>query len=145
MAMDETERLLVDAFRKIVGGRGYCPAMARSLGRVGRCDGADLVRVISIFLAAIDNGCRRAVTIGAPGDAELTPSEMQLLALIAAAQREDDALMGAHMAFLVEAPHEKPVKVAARLVGGLLLKSDLRLSLPTGQPARTAMLLPVVA
>src|SRR5262249_30498865 len=138
--------LLVEAFRKIVSGRGYCPSMARALGRAARCDGADLVKVIAIFLAAIDNGCRRAVTIGANGDPDFTPSEVQLLALIAAAQREDDALMGAHMAFLVEPPHEKPVKVSARLVGGLLLKSELRLSLPTGQPMRSAaMLLPVVA
>ena len=143
--MGEIESLLVESFRKIVSGRGYCPSMARSIGRVGRCDGADLVRVISIFLAAIDNGCRRAITIGVPGDAELTPSEVQILTLIAAAQREDDALMRAHLAFLVEPPHEKPVKVAARLVGGVLLKSDIRLSLPSGVPARTAMLLPVVA
>jgi hypothetical protein len=35
--------------------------------------------------------------------------------------------------------------VAARLIGRMLLKSDITLSLPTGQPARNAMLLPVVA
>jgi hypothetical protein len=143
--MTQIESLLVQAFRKIVSGRGYCPSLARTLGQAARCDGANLVRVIAIFLSAVDNGCRRAVTIGANGDPDLTPSEVQLLALIAAAQREDEALMRAHMAFLVEPPHEKPVTVAARLVGGLLLKSELRVPSPSSLPPRTVMLLPVVA
>src|SRR6185312_10296547 len=114
-AMRGIESQLVEAFRKIVSGRGYCPHVARDLGRAARCDGADLIRVIAIFLAAIDNGCRRPVMLSGNGDPDLTPSEMQLLALIAAAQREDEALMRAHLTFLVEAPHEKPVTVAARL------------------------------
>ena len=80
--MSEIESLLVEAFRKIVSGRGYCPNLALTLGRAARCDGGDLVRVIAIFLAAIDNGCRRAVTIGAKDDPDPTPSEVQLLALI---------------------------------------------------------------
>ena len=143
--MGEIESQLVEAFRKIVSGRGYGPAMARSIGRVARCDEADLVRVISIFLAAIDNGCCRAIILGVTGDPDMTLSEVQLLALIAAGQREDEALMAAHLAFLVEPPHEKPVMVAARLVGRVLLKSQVQLLPSSSLPSHPAMLLPVMA
>ena len=77
--MTQIESLLVQAFRKIVSEtRAIAPALARTLGQAARCDGADLVQVIAIFLSAVDNGCRRAVTIGANGDPDLTPSEVQM-------------------------------------------------------------------
>jgi hypothetical protein len=143
--MSDIEMLLVDAFRKIATGRGHCPHLARALGRLARCDGSDLVRVIAIMLSAIDNGCRRTVTIGMPGTEECTLSELQMLAIVAAAQKSDHALLDAHLAWLVHGPHHKPVAVAARLVSGLLLKSGLRVSVPSFGLAQPSAMLSVVA
>jgi hypothetical protein len=143
--MSEIETLLVDAFRKIATGRGHCPHLARGLGRLARCEGADLVRVIAIMLCAIDNGCRRTIVIGMPGAEECTLSELQMLAIVAAAQKSDYALLDAHLTWMVHPPHRKPVAVAARLVSGLLLKSGLKVSVPSFGLAEPGAMLGVVA
>jgi hypothetical protein len=143
--MSDIEMLLVDAFRKIATGRGHCPHLARAFGRLARCEGADLVRVTAILLSAIDNGCRRTVIIGMPGAEECTLSELQMLAIVAAAQKSDHALLDAHLAWMVHPPHRKPVAVAARLLSGLLLKSGLKVSVPSFGLAQPSAMLSVVA
>jgi hypothetical protein len=118
--MGQGETYLVHAIRAIVVGHGRCPALLRLLDGLVADDAEDLARSLAILLGAIDNGCRRPVTIGYRGDATLTPNEIQIVAIIAAAQRGDSAELSARLNWLVSAPHQKPVAIAARIVARLL-------------------------
>lgn len=143
--LDYGEHLLLIALRKIVLGRGRCPALLREIARLPGCDPSDLIRTLAILLSAINNGCRRTVYVADLGYAGSTFDEQRILALIAAAQAGDGDLVAAHLAWLVEAPHQKPVAIAARVLGRLLLDGGVALALPRTPGASRPLILAVVA
>lgn len=120
--MTDGKALLVHGMRSIVTGHGRCPATLAAMDALVGAAAPDLVRTLAILLGAIDNGCRRPVTVGCRGDAARTPDEVQILAIIAAAQRGAESELGARLCWLVSGPHQKPVAIAARMVGRLLDK-----------------------
>jgi hypothetical protein len=138
------ERLLLITLRKIVLGRGRCPALLREIARLPGCDPSDLVRTLAILLSAINNGCRRTVCVGYLGHAGPTFDEQRILALVAATQAEAGDLVAAHLAWLVEAPHQKPVAIAARVLGRLLLGAGVTLE-PRTPGASRPLILAIVA
>jgi hypothetical protein len=123
--MGKDETYLVHAMRAIIVGHGRCPSLTLLLGEIVGTDAVDLARSLAILLGAIDNGCRRPVTIGYRGDAALTLDEIQIVAILAAAQREEAAELSARLNWLVAAPHQIPVAIAARIIGRLLRKNGI--------------------
>jgi hypothetical protein len=132
--MGRDESYLVHAIRAIIVGHGRCPSLVLLLGEIVDGDAVDLARSLAILLGAIDNGCRRPVTIGYRGDSALTLDEVQILAIIAAAQREDAAELTARLTWLVTAMHQTPVAIAARIIGRILRRHDIALGAARGEP-----------
>lgn len=128
--LGNSESFLVHTIRSIVIGHGRCQATLCILHDFVGVAAPDLVRTLAILLGAIDNGCRRPVTIGYRGDSRLTPDEVQIVAIIAAAQRDEGAELAARLNWLVGGPHHKPVAIAARIVGRLLQVNGVALLPP---------------
>jgi len=132
--MGKDETYLVQAMRAIIVGHGRCPSLTLMLGEIVGGDAVDLARSLAILLGAIDNGCRRPVTIGYRGDISLTLDEIQIVAIIAAAQREDTAELSARLTWLVSPTHQVPVSIAARIIGRLLRKHGIALRATRREP-----------
>jgi hypothetical protein len=111
--------LLVWTWRKFVVGHADCPVLAREYFAFAGEQADDLLIAFAAFLQALGSGSRRTMTVGHPHCAGLTPDEQQILRLIAAAQEGEDALLEAHLSWLVKGSQKEAV---ARTVKMLVMR-----------------------
>lgn len=125
--------LLVWTWRKLVAGEVECPLLAREYMRFDGGRGLVLLEAFGVFLQALGAGSRRMLAVGQPRVAGITGDEAQMLRLIAAAQSQDDALLAAHLSWLVRGAHGDTVARSARYLAESLL--DCGVVLPPATPA----------
>ena len=127
---DTGRQFLVWAWRRIIVGRGDCPAVARALALHCGEDAGEVLATLSTFLQALSYTARRRLQVGHPGCAGITADEQQLLALVAAAQAGEAPLMEAHLRWLVRPDARIPAAIAAGALGTALSVHGLVLTLP---------------
>ena len=120
-------QLLVATWRRLAVGDDACPLIAREFTRACGEDGAEVLATLSCFLRALAYAGRRRLRVGRPGLAGLTGDERQLLALIAAAQADDDGLVELHLHWLARAELRLAVAITARALARALKLHDLLL------------------
>jgi hypothetical protein len=124
------ELLLLIAWRKLIAGQGRCPALLRELAKMPGSQPEDLLRTLAIFFGALNDGCRRPLSVAPIGCSAATHDEQHILALLAASQQDQTDLVAAHLLWLVQPSHQKAVGVAARILGLMLKKADIILTTP---------------
>jgi len=128
LGLNPAEHLLVWALRKMVAGRGDCPMIVHEFTTHCGDAAAEVLTTFAAFLSAIGHASRRRLQIGFPGCLDLTGDERQLLALIAAGQAGDRALLQSHLRWLVRSDYRATVTLAVDTLGRLLAWHDLVLS-----------------
>ena len=113
--------LLVWTWRKLLSGQEDCPLLAAEYRRVAGDQAGALLCLFANFLQALGHGSRRMLSVGPPHAAGLTPDEVQMLRLAAAAQVVDAPLLDANLRWMV-----KREGAAAAQAALLLLMARLR-------------------
>jgi hypothetical protein len=139
------ELLLMIAWRKLIAGQGRCPSLLRELASIPGCQPQDLLRTLAIFFGALNDGCRRPLSVAPIGCSAPTHDERHILALLAASQTEDADLVSAHLTWLARPAHQKAVAIAARILGRMLAKADIILSRPKISAVPATPVLQIVA
>jgi hypothetical protein len=136
--------LLIWTWRKLVAGQVECPILAKEFMTFPDGRGMALLEAFGIFLQALGAGSRRLLAVGQPRVAGITGDEAQMLRLIAAAQNRNEALIAAHLAWLVRGQHVTTVERSARHLAGILLECGVVLppaaAVPPPERARLEML-----
>jgi hypothetical protein len=71
--------LLVWTWRKLVGGQGECPMLAREYDRFAGPEADALLAAFATFLMLLGRGSRRVLNVGPPHCAGLTADEERML------------------------------------------------------------------
>ena len=108
-------QLMIDALRRLAFS-GSCAAIPRrdfALAFPG--DAGEVFATFRAFLGVLAHGGRRKLRVGAPGARSRTPDETLVVALVAAAQAGDEALVDAYLCWLthVEARGAAAITVRA--------------------------------
>lgn len=127
------ELLLVWSWRKIVSSHGNCPGIEREFTEWAGEAGHDMLLTYAAFLKALGHGSRRPLTIGHPGLLAFTPDERQVIALLAAAQAEDDVRLRAHLEWLIRSDCQCTATIAARTFARLLADHGVNLTQTTSE------------
>jgi hypothetical protein len=104
-------RILIEAMRRIAAGQEGCRLIAREFAAVFPGEGLEVLATLRAFLQAVAWVSRRKLRVGLPGSRLLMPDEKLLLALIAAAQNGDRALLESHLCWLTR-PDNRAVAVS---------------------------------
>jgi len=133
--------LLIWTWRKMVGGHGECPVLAREYDRFAG-DAADaLLAAFATFLLLLGRGSRRVLSVGPPHGAGLTADEERMLRLIAAAQTGERVLAAAHLTWLVRRDAQDGVMETVEKLAEALMKAGVILPpVRTCTPAPSATL-----
>ena len=113
--------LLVWTWRKLLSGQESCPLLAAEYRRIAGDQAGALLCLFANALQALGHGSRRMLSVGPPHAAGLTPDEVQMLRLAAAAQTVDAALLEANLRWMVKREGQP-----AAQAGVLLLMARLR-------------------
>jgi hypothetical protein len=141
------EHLVVWSFRAFASGRIDCPIVARAY-RDACGPLADPARnAFTVFAQQLALQGRRPVVLAPPGRLTLTRDEQLLLAIFAAAQRNDEPRCEAHLAWLLGRTPGAAFVAAARVVAhalachghGLAGLRELSVASPLPQPAPAAV------
>ncbi len=123
----DAEDFLVRAWRKMAAGRADCPVLAQDFAGVCGNRAPDLRTAMTGFLGALASTARRKLLIGYPGCLVRTQGERQLLALLAAAQADNDEAVEAHLRWLVKPERRAAVTLALMVFARMLLINGVRL------------------
>ena len=118
--LGEGADLLIRTLRRIAAGNADGALVRREFMAVCGEEGVEVFATFCTFLQAAAYASRRTRRIGHPGSPLLTPDEVQLLEIIAAAHRGDDARLAAHLLWLVRPPLRGWVALTARAVAAAL-------------------------
>lgn len=146
MELSEPDSLVVRVWRTIILGHDGCRALGRSFG----CpNGIQLIEAVATFLRALNHGSRHILDVGHPSCAiitfdAITPDERQMLTVIAASQAGDEALLLAHLTWLVRSDRREDVAQAVHALGRLLQARGMRLPLPAPKAFSSRAMLAVV-
>jgi hypothetical protein len=122
-------RLLIRTLRRIAAGR-ECEALTiREFDDAFGEDAAEVFATFYTFLQAVACGSRRKMRVAHPGSHPLTPDELQLLTVIAAAQSGDAPRLEAHLRWLSRASLRAAVAITARALATALAVHDYWLPL----------------
>lgn len=103
--LDPAEHLLIWGLRAMAVGRGDCPALGQTFGRLCGSMGQAVQQGHFILVRMIGMGARRRIQVHAPGCPCVGADETAVVGLVAAAQlalREgDDSLLRLRLDFLV--------------------------------------------
>jgi hypothetical protein len=105
--------LLIGALRRIAAGRDECVLLDREFALAFPGDGREVLGTLGVFLRAIALCGRRRLRAGWPGADMLMPDERLVLALIAAAQHDNQPLFDAYLCWLTRAEHRDAVAITA--------------------------------
>lgn len=117
--------LLVWTWRKLVGGQGECPILAREYDRFAGMQADALLAAFATFLMLLGRGSRRVLSVGPPQCAGLTADEERMLRLIAAAQTDEEEMMRAHVTWLVRRDYQDDVVKGARRLAEALTQAGV--------------------
>jgi hypothetical protein len=133
--------LLVWTWRKMVGGHGECPVLAREYDRFAGDQADALLAAFATFLLLLGRGSRRVLNVGPPHCAGLTADEERMLRLIAAAQTGEGVLAAAHLTWLVRREAQDGVMETVEKLADALTKAGVILPpVRTCTPAPSATL-----
>jgi hypothetical protein len=134
--------LLVWTWRKLVAGEVECPVLAREYMSFADGRGLSLLEAFSVFLQALGAGSRRMLAVGQPYCAGITNDEALMLRLVAAAQARDEALLTAHLSWMVRASGHEAAQLSVLHLADTLLDCGVVLPpvTPAAPPAGPAML-----
>ena len=129
------EHLLVGILRHMAAA-APCPVVARRLTEAFGEDAGEVSATLGAFLRALAYAGRRRLSVGHPGSIVLTRDEVQLLALLAAAQAAEPAWLDAHLCWLAKSDRREPLALAALALGTALAAHGYRFSgAPPPRPA----------
>ena len=107
----------------LVRDRGAAVAQgAKPCGGKNTCGNSCIRRAATALMALLALNGRRMVTLFNTSSPKITPDEMSLLCLIAAAQQKEDHLVSALALWLAPDSHAEPLKEAAFVLGEILAK-----------------------
>jgi hypothetical protein len=113
-------RLLIGALRRIALGYGCLAVTRHEFAIAFPGDASEVFATFCAFLQALAYAGRRKLRAGRPGSPIPTPDETALLALIAAAQADDQPLIDAHLCWLARPEARIAVTITARALATAL-------------------------
>jgi hypothetical protein len=131
--------LLIGALRRIAAGRSCTVLTQRDFATAFRGDADEVFATFRAFLQSLAHGGRRKLRVGLPGARHMTPDEIAIIALIAAAQVDDAARLDAHLCWLVRGEARLLVAIMTRALATALAVRGQWLPAPTcPSPSRCA-------
>lgn len=127
---DPGRHLLVWSWRLIVTGRSHCPLLAMGFEDACGRHAGEVFRAVCTFLCALACSRRRRLWVNHPGCPALTPDEMRMLAVVAAAQHGHRTAFEAHVDWIARRDAREPFEAAARALAAALDASRLYLPAP---------------
>ncbi len=118
------------AFRAAAMNHADCPTLIHGFENIMSAYGRPAVRAIASLTRALGHDGRRKLGIACPGCGYVTADELSVVALLSAAQREDDDLADAHLAWLMGGYGEDDAKRAALQVGALFKAAHVAITPP---------------
>jgi hypothetical protein len=133
-------QLLIGALRRIAFGHGCSVVTRRDFAIAFPGDANEVFGTFCAFLQALAHAGRRKLRAGRPGSPIPTSDETALLALIAAAQADDQPLLDAHLCWLARPEARIAVAITARALATALAVHGQWLRQPIPCPPPTSLL-----
>ena len=124
------QRLLVRSWRLIMARGVECPLVAHQFRCACGANTEQVLGAFCTFLCALALAQRRCLEVNPPGTRALTCDETRMLALVAAAQNRQPALLQAHLLWLAQRSLRKVLEKSVHELAGVLSANRLRLPLP---------------
>jgi hypothetical protein len=119
--LGSAEHLLIWSMRTIVLAYDDCPIFQRTFRRVcGEACAAQALQTHAIFVKYLAMAARRPLQVQLPGCSLLAPGEAAVLAILAAAQRSDEAAVRLGLQALTGAPPDGALVLVAQELARLL-------------------------
>ncbi len=118
------EHLVVWAVRVTASGRRDCPIVKAAFADACQPVGAEALNAFVVFVCELARQGRRRILLAPAGCFSVTPDEMSIIAVFAAAQERAHDRLDAHMTWLVGASPQPPLAAAAGLVAEALGYND---------------------
>lgn len=124
------QRLLVRSWRLIMAQGVECPLVTHEFKCACGANTDEVFGAFCTFLCALALTQRRCLEVNPPGAHTLTCDESRILALLAAAQNRQPALLQAHLLWLAPRRLRKLLEQSVRDLAGVLSANRLQLPLP---------------
>ena len=118
------------AFRAAAIGRIDCPALVSGFDRLFEERSAEALGALLRFTRAIGTDGRRRIGLGHPGCCAVTSDELSVVAVLAAAQKQEDERRDAHLLWLLGRRDVRSAATTADAVGGAFKSIGLGIDQP---------------
>lgn len=122
--------LLVQSWRMIMSRGVECPLINKIFKDNCGCESKTVFRAFCTFLCALAFARRKCLIVSTPGQTELTGDEMQMLALIAAAQHQQEDMFHLHLEAIAEHSLRKTLRDSVLELAEVLKNNHLHLPQP---------------
>ncbi|MEM6538301.1 MAG: hypothetical protein AAF668_11295 [Pseudomonadota bacterium] len=117
-------------FRAAVISHLDCPTLINGFENILSDYGRPAIDSLSVLAHALGNFGSRKLGVACPGCGVVTADELSIVALLSAAQREDDFLADAHLAWLMGGRSQDHAKDAAFRVGAIFQAGQVEIEAP---------------
>jgi hypothetical protein len=125
--LSRTEHLFVWALRAIAVGHGECPLLHQTFSAACGWRGGPALASYFVLVRYIGNAARRPLRLHAPGCASVSPDEMAVVGLVAAAQASlngaDGGLLRMRLDVLLDEHAQEAGRSAARALAEIIADS----------------------
>jgi hypothetical protein len=130
-ALGRGGELLIGVLRRIAAGQDCAALTRRDFAVTFHGDADEVFATFRAFLQSLAHGGRRKLRVGLPGACRVTPDETAIIALIAAAQADDEARLDAHLCWLARCEAQLLVAMMSRALATALTVHGQWLTLPS--------------
>lgn len=117
-------------FRAAAIGHAPCSVLVRGYEEVFGNYGRPALSGLHLLARTLGSQGGRRITLAWPGCCRTTADELSVVALLSAAQVEDDALCSAHLSWLMCGRNEEEAKTAAVSVGTIFASAGMTIEKP---------------
>ncbi|MEM9169766.1 MAG: hypothetical protein AAGC56_08935 [Pseudomonadota bacterium] len=117
-------------FRASVVSRTDCPTLIKGFENILFAYGRPAIHALAMMAQTLGSQGRRKLGVACPGCGYVTADELSIVALLAALQRDDDALANAHLSWLMGGRGEAEAKTAASRIAALFAAGSIAIDAP---------------
>lgn len=119
---------IIESWRQAALGNGNTPMLLKEFRRYCGETSEEVFEVYFAFLRMLGRDSRRRLRVGHPGCAGMTPDEIQVLSLLAAAQTGQWTLFDAHLCWLAPNGPRAGIAAAAMVLADRLAGAGIDIS-----------------